>query len=85
MLEAQGRPPRRGGQPTRYVQQCIAQSLGLGAGQLTLEHQTVGEGDEVLSQADQLDPAGVVGEVGKGQVAQSGVFGAADMRSSTRA
>ena len=60
------------------MQKGVAQSLGFGLGQFALEYQALGEGDEVLGQADQLDPAGVVGEVGEGQVAQPGVFGAAD-------
>ena len=77
-LERQGRPARRGAQSSRRVQKGVTQTLGLGPGQFALEHQTLGEGDEVLGQADQLDPAGVVGEVAEGQVAQPGVFGTTD-------
>jgi hypothetical protein len=62
----------------RPHEQGVAQSLGLGFGQFTVQHLLLGEGDEVLGQADQLHPAGVVVEVGKRQVAQPGVFGAAD-------
>ncbi len=65
-------------EPPRRVQKRVAQTLGFGLGQFALEHQALGEGDEVLGHADQLDPAGVVGEVAEGQVAQPGVFGATD-------
>ena len=60
------------------MQKRVAQTLGLGLGEFALEDEALGEGDEVLGQADQLDPAGVVGEVAEGQVAQPGVFGATD-------
>ena len=60
------------------MQQGVAQPLGLGGGHVAFEHQALGKGEEVLGHADQLDPAGVVGEVAEGQVAQAGVLGTAD-------
>ena len=77
-LEAERRFARGRGQAPRRVQKGVTQSLGFGGGQFTFEDQPLGEGDEVLGHADQLDPAGVVVEVGKRQVAQPGVFGTAD-------
>jgi hypothetical protein len=60
------------------MEEGVAQSLGFGRGEITVEQQTLGEGNEVLGQAHELDPAGVVGEVAEGQISQAGVFGTAD-------
>jgi hypothetical protein len=35
-----------------------------------LKYQALSEGDEVLGQADQLEPAGVVGEISEGKIGE---------------
>src|SRR3984893_2697995 len=77
-LEAKVRAAASPHQAPGHVQEHEPQALGLGGGELALEAQALGPGDEVLGDGHHLDPHGVVRELVEGEVAQPGVLGAAD-------
>jgi hypothetical protein len=56
------------GKPGGGVQESVAQRLGFADGEVAVERQVLGPGDQVLRDQRQLEPDGVVVEVAKGEV-----------------
>jgi hypothetical protein len=66
------------GEPAGDVQEPVAETLRLAAGELAGEQQPFCPGEQVLGAEDELEPGRVGGERAEGEVAQAGVFAAAD-------
>lgn len=77
--QAQAGAPGRAHHPAGDVQEALAQPLGLGEGQLALEAEKTGPGEQLLGDQRELQPHLVVFEGGEGQVAHPGVLAAADL------
>ena len=69
---------------TGDVQEPVAQAFGFGPVELAGEQQALGPGDQVVREADELEPDAVVFEVAERQVPEAGVL-SFRMWSSTRA
>ena len=61
------------------VQEPVAQALGLAALELAGEEQSLGPGDQVVREADDLKPDAVVLEVAKRQISVAGVLVVSDV------
>jgi hypothetical protein len=61
--EPQGRCPAVAHDAAGGVQEGVAQPLGLALGQLALQAQAPGPGEQILGHEHDLDPGGVGGEV----------------------
>jgi len=66
------------GEPAGDVQEPVAETLRLAAGELAGEQQPLRPGEQVLGDQGELEPGRVGSERAEGQVAQAGVFAAAD-------
>ena len=77
-LQAQGRAAGVEGESAGGVQQPVAQRLGFADGQLAVERERLGPGDQVLGDQRELQPDGVVGELAEREVLQPGLLGGAD-------
>src|SRR5207248_3653906 len=77
-LEAKVRAASSPHQAPGHVQDHEPQAPGLGRGELALEAQALGPGEEILGDGHHLNPHGVVRELVEGEVAQPGVLGAED-------
>src|SRR5437660_5000769 len=60
------------------VQQAVAESFGLGAGEVAVEGDESRPGQQVVGDEGRDEPGGVESEVGRGEVGEPGVFGVAD-------
>jgi hypothetical protein len=61
------------------VEQSLAQRLGFGLGQVAVQQQVLGPGEQVDGEHDHCEPAGVDRERPRGEVAQAGVLRGADV------
>ncbi len=60
------------------VEQAVAQRLGFADGELAVEGEALGPGDEVWGDERELEPDGVVVEVAERQILQPGLLGGTD-------
>ncbi len=60
------------------MQEAVAEPFGFGSGEVAVEGEVVGPGEEILRHADDGEPCLVDGEAGRGQVGEPEVFGVAD-------
>jgi hypothetical protein len=83
VLDAQPAPALAVGESGGDVEQPVAQRLGLGAREISVQEQVLGPRDEIDGQHDYGEPGGVDGERAGWEVAQAGVLRAADPRPPT--
>src|ERR671918_285287 len=67
------------------VQQAVAEAFGFGPGEVAVEGEQPGPGEQVAGDEGELNPSLVDGEGGGGQVGQPSVFGVADATLGTAA
>jgi len=60
------------------MQEAVAEPFGFGSGEVAVEGEVAGPGEEVLRHADDGEPCLVDGEAGRGQVGEPEVVGVAD-------
>jgi hypothetical protein len=76
--DAECAAPAAGDELGGGMQEAVAEPFGFGSGEVAVEGEVVGPGEEILRHADDGEPCLVDGEAGRGQVGEPEVFGVAD-------